>query len=92
MLTPRARDQFRTANKLARELHKTLLELGTELRNNGEDMAADRISAAREDASCALQYVEELIDNLPAPQAPDPHYQRAADNGRLILPNGRDVS
>jgi hypothetical protein len=92
MLTPKARDQFRTANKLARELYANLGDLLTELRGNDESYAADAVGCARGSVSGALQDIEDLIDNLPAPQAPDPHYQRMADNGRLILPNGRDVS
>ena len=92
MLTTKAYEQFRTANKLARELHKTLADLVAELRNNDMHADADDVAEARANVSDALEMIEDLIDNLPAPQAPDPHYQRMADNGRLILDNGRDVS
>lgn len=36
--------------------------------------------------------IEEACWNAAFIGAPDPAYQRAASNGRLILPNGRDVS
>ena len=92
MLTPRAYEQFRTANRLARDLHKTLADLVAELRRNDMHDDADDVAEARGNVSDALEMIEDLIDNLPAPQAPDPEYQRMADNGRLILDNGRDVS
>lgn len=92
MLTPRAYEQFRTANKLARDLRKTLADLVAELRSNDMHDDAEDVGEARSNVSDALEMIEDLIDNLPAPQAPDPHYQRMADNGRLILDNGRDVS
>lgn len=40
----------------------------------------------------AEEFVKHIENRPDSVAAPDPDYQRAAANGRLIMPNGRDVS